>query len=187
MKRLTGILVLFVFFTIIFMPSCTKAQSKKMVRPSALSGSWYPADKAVLEKTVKSYLGKMSKNEPANFKPVALIAPHAGYAYSGKAAATAYNCIKGKDYKRVIILAPSHYTYFRGIALPTADAFETPLGTVDIDKEACDKLLGAKGFVRDSKAHSKEHSIEIQLPFLQTVLKDFRIVPLLVGEVEGKE
>lgn len=190
MKRLIFTLVSVLFF-VLFIPSCTRAQNKTMVRPSALAGSWYPADKDSLKKAITGYLqpasAQKSNNDVSPYRTVALIEPHAGYAYSGKAAASGYNLIKGRHYKRVIILAPSHYAYFRGISLSPADYFETPLGRVPVDRNACGILLKKSGFSSDAGAHSKEHSIEIQLPFLQSVLEDFKIVPLLVGEVNGRE
>lgn len=182
-----------IFLLLFISPSCAKAQTEKSepaVRPSALAGSWYPADASTLAKNINSYLlsntdrSSLKKEETA---PVALIEPHAGYVYSGKGAAAGYTYLSGKSYDRVIIIAPSHYSYFRGIAIAPVDYFETPLGRVSVDRQACDALLKKKGFSSNLEANRQEHSIEIQIPFLQTVLKDFKIVPLLVGEVNGRE
>ncbi|RMF97818.1 MAG: AmmeMemoRadiSam system protein B [Candidatus Schekmanbacteria bacterium] len=187
MKHLKLIAVNIIF--LLLFTSCGNAKEKGMVRPSVLAGSWYPADKDTLEGTIENYFESTKEKVKgiSTYKPVALIEPHAGYIYSGKAAAAGYNCLKGKDIERVIILAPSHYAYFEGIALSSADYFETPLGRIPVEKAICSKLSKIKGFSYNDSAHSREHSIEIQLPFLQRALDNFSIIPLLVGEVEGSE
>ena len=118
---------------------------------------------------------------------IALIEPHAGYRDSGKGAASGYKLIKGKNYKRVIILAPSHYAWFNGVAVLDATHYRTPLGLISIDTETCKKLLKEPYFKVVPEAYKKEHSLEIQLPFLQQSLKGFVLVPLIVGEVNGDE
>jgi|Deesub1362A_J573_1020465.scaffolds.fasta_scaffold06210_1 hypothetical protein len=114
---------------------------------------------------------------------VALIVPHAGYQYSGFTAAHAYSLLAGRSYKTVVIVGPSHRAYVKGAAIDGVDAYETPLGKVPVDKEAARELIDYGSFIYfDSTAHAQEHSIEVQVPFLQVVLKDFKIVPIAMGE-----
>jgi MEMO1 family protein len=151
-----------------------------VVRPSALSGTWYAADAATLRKDVEGYLdaGKASRLDGT---VRALIAPHAGYRYSGTVAGHAYAKVRGKPFRRVVILAPSHHVGFRGISIPKVTHYETPLGRVPLDLEARDHLLATKGFVNRPDAHTREHALEIQLPFLQVALGEFTLVPLVMG------
>jgi len=152
------------------------------IRRSAIAGSWYTADKTALSKEIKSYLSQ-AKNISENRNVKAIIVPHAGYAYSGKCAAWSYKQLEGKKFKRVFILAPSHYVAFIGVSIADVDAYETPLGLVKLDKRTIlelkkDLLIGSV-----PQAHFREHSLEIQLPFLQSVLSDFKIVPMIVGNI----
>jgi AmmeMemoRadiSam system protein B/AmmeMemoRadiSam system protein A len=116
-----------------------------------------------------------------------IISPHAGYIYSGKAAASGYAAIRGQKIKRVIILAPSHYYYLRGASIAPYDYYRTPLGDIPLDRKTCDSLLMQSPFVSEPAAHTREHSIEIQLPFIQRILNDFQIVPILIGEIKTKD
>jgi AmmeMemoRadiSam system protein B/AmmeMemoRadiSam system protein A len=119
---------------------------------------------------------------PVNGKLLALISPHAGYIFSGQVAAYGYKNIEGRDIKKVIIIGPSHHTAFKGASVYTKGSFRTPLGTVTINEGLAEGLLNEAADVRfNPEAYAKEHSIEVQLPFLQTVLKDFTIVPIIVG------
>ncbi len=112
-----------------------------------------------------------------------LIAPHAGYIYSGKTAAYAYNLLKDKKYKTVIIISPSHAEYFPGISIYDGDAYETPLGIVEIDQEMTDKIVeNSKTIFRGIEGHRREHALEVQIPFLQSVLNEFKIVPIVMGD-----
>jgi AmmeMemoRadiSam system protein B len=127
--------------------------------------------------------------EQAETKPMlvkALIAPHAGYIYSGPVAASAYACLasQAESIRRVVLLGPSHRAAFYGIAAPISSAFETPLGEVDVDQEAIQSLLDLPWVQRSDDPHLQEHCLEVQLPFLQTVLKHFKLLPLLVGEAQ---
>ena len=108
--------------------------------------------------------------------------PHAGYQYSGKCAAAGYAALGGGDIRRVVILGTPHRAHVRGGSIPMVNAYQTPLGDVPLDREACDELLAHDLFTSDAHAHAQEHSIEIQLPFLQTVLPEAAIVPILIGE-----
>ena len=183
--RNLGLFLLF-FFLVPF--SCSKAAvtDQKRIQEPAISGSWYPDKKEELEKEVKSLFDR-AKPEKIDGDIIALIEPHAGYKYSGIGAARGYKLLKGKNYKRVIILAPSHYSWFDGVSTLNATHYRTPLGLIPIDREVCDKLLKEPHFKLVPEAYKKEHSLEIQLPLLQQSLKDFKLVPLIVGEVNGDE
>jgi AmmeMemoRadiSam system protein B/AmmeMemoRadiSam system protein A len=162
------------------------AAEQGRVRQSALAGRWYPADKGQLTKEIDGYLASAKKVE-LDGKIVGLICPHAGYMYSGSAAAVGYSLIKGKPIKRVIILAPSHYAAFHGASIMDVDFFRTPLGDVPLDKEAIKKLRKNDLFGDYPNAQTEEHSIEIQLPFLQRTLKSFELIPVLVSDLSGVE
>ncbi|MBI4327342.1 MAG: AmmeMemoRadiSam system protein B [Chloroflexi bacterium] len=158
------------------------AAAAQVIRPPACAGRFYPADPAQLREEVKAYLAapKVSPG-PA---PKAIIAPHAGYIYSGPVAGTAYACLlAGRNrIQRVILLGPSHYADFDGLAASQADAFATPLGLVPLDKEAMARCRALPQIVFLEEAHRREHSLEVHLPFLQTILESFTVVPLLVGD-----
>jgi AmmeMemoRadiSam system protein B len=155
------------------------------VRPPAVAGQFYPAEPAKLKAMVERFLA--DANPPA-VAPKAVIAPHAGYVYSGATAGEAFAAFAGvTGIKRVVITGPAHYVAFRGIAVPRAAAFATPLGTVPLDAEAL-AATAELPFVRaDGAPHAPEHALEVELPFLQTVLADFSLVPLLVGDARPEE
>ncbi len=163
------------------------AQSKndEAVRPAAFAGSWYPGDRAALTQEISGLLEKAAAtNVPG--RPVALIAPHAGYRFSAPTAAHAYRCLRGQTYKRVIGIAFSHRlaSSYQGVNVPPEwTAYQTPLGQAPLDLEACDDLRKRPGFRSDVGIDRSEHSLELQLPFLQSVLKDFKLVPLYVGRM----
>lgn len=156
------------------------------VRPPAVAGTFYPGNPAVLRQMVDELLAEA----PAEgAEPKAVIVPHAGYVYSGPVAASAYARLRpyAARIRRVVLLGPSHRVAFRGIAAPEEDYFETPLGEVRIDQKAIDQLADL-GFVqRYGRAHAQEHSLEVQLPFLQEVLGSFDLVPLVVGDATPDE
>jgi MEMO1 family protein len=132
---------------------------------------------------VTALLGQASRGAPEAPPTKALIVPHAGYVYSGTVAAAAYASLRARrsEISKVVVIGPSHRAYFHGIALPEADAFATPLGEIRIDRAGKAKLA-ARGDVLVSDApHAQEHCIEVQLPFLQTVLDEFTLIPLLAG------
>jgi AmmeMemoRadiSam system protein B len=156
------------------------------VRPAAVAGSFYPADPRRLESIVDRCLAAAGA---ATGTPRALVAPHAGYVYSGPIAGTAYAQLAelGERVRRVVLLGPAHRLRFEGIAVSDADAFETPLGRVPLDAAARERALELPQVRRLEAAHAQEHSLEVQLPFLQRVLREFRLVPFAVGDASGEE
>ena len=154
----------------------------KKLRKAAVAGLFYPAEQTNLSKEVELLL---SVSQPEkNFQNIfGIISPHAGYIYSGRTAAHGFNLLKDKNYHNVIILSPSHREYFPGICIYDGDAYTTPLGTVEINKELADKITeGSKTIFLGEKGHKQEHAIEVQIPFLQSVLSDFKIVPIVMGD-----
>ncbi len=152
-----------------------------IVREPAVAGQFYPEDPGELQALVDGLLRNASCKEEA--APKALIAPHAGYVYSGEVAAAAYACLgKYRDvYRRVVLLGPCHRVPVAGMAVSGADVFRTPLGDVPVDRTAV-AALKAKGIVAFEPSHQYEHSLEVHLPFLQTVLGEFSIIPVVVGD-----
>lgn len=152
------------------------------IRHQQVAGYFYPADKDKLQKDIAIML-QVAKPEKAFNNIFGIVSPHAGYMYSGKTAAFAYNLLKDKFYKTVIIISPSHAEYFPGISIFDGDAYETPLGIVEIDQIMVDMLVeNSKIIFRGIQGHRKEHALEVQIPFLQTVLKNFKIVPIVMGD-----
>lgn len=152
------------------------------IRHQQVAGYFYPADKDKLQKDIALML-QVTKPEKAFNNIFGIVSPHAGYMYSGKTAAFAYNLLKDKFYKTVIIISPSHAEYFSGISIYDGDAYETPLGIVEIDQVMVDMLVeNNKIIFRGIQGHRKEHALEVQIPFLQTVLKNFKIVPIVMGD-----
>lgn len=157
-----------------------------IIRPSAVSGLFYPGDQNVLAHDVRAMLATADSSD---LSPKALIVPHAGYVYSGAIAASAYAALKhiAPRIRRVVLLGPTHRVAVRGLALPGTDAFATPLGTVQIDSDAVQTIAHLPQVVVSPQAHAQEHSLEVQLPFLQTVLADFKLLPLAVGMSTAEE
>ena len=154
------------------------------VRPAAVAGMFYPANARELAWEVDNMLGHSAGRGLAPGFPKALIVPHAGYVYSGPVAAEAYDRLRPARgiVRRVVLLGPCHRVPVRGLALPDARAFATPLGQVAIDLEAAAMLAGLPQVVVSSAVHAEEHALEVQLPFLQRVLGEFSLVPLAVGD-----
>jgi AmmeMemoRadiSam system protein B len=151
------------------------------VREPAVAGQFYPEDPGELQALVDGLLQEATCKEDA--APKALIAPHAGYVYSGAVAAAAYACLaRYRDvYSRVVLLGPCHRVPVAGMAVSGADAFRTPLGDVPVDRVTI-SALDTRGIAVFEPSHQYEHSLEVHLPFLQTVLGEFSIVPVVVGE-----
>jgi len=155
---------------------------KMKIRHQQVAGYFYPAEKEKLQRDI-SLLLNVAKPEKSFNKIFGIVSPHAGYIYSGKTAAYAYNLLKNKSYKTVIVISPSHAEYFPGISIYDGDAYETPLGIVEIDKDMTEKIVNnSKVIFKGIQGHRKEHALEVQIPFLQSVLKDFKIVPIVMGD-----
>ncbi len=162
-------------------------QQGQRIRPPAVAGQFYPADPASLEALVRESFAGARK---APLHPVkAMIVPHAGLIYSGPVAASAYQMLlpQADRIRRVVLLGPSHRVGFHGLAMTSADAYETPFGTVPIDKSALEEIQGLPQVHLLDEAHRYEHSLEVQLPFLQAVLGDFYLVPLVVGDATPEQ
>lgn len=162
---------------------------EETIRPAYMAGSWYPGEPDALAEAVDRLLAEAAP-PGLTARPVAVIAPHAGYRFSGATAAAGYKCLQNLTYKRVMVLAFSHRhagTY-DGVDVPgKLTAYATPLGEVPIDREVCDALLREPVFASHPGVDRGEHSLELQLPFLQRVLKGFRLVPLLVGRMTNAD
>jgi MEMO1 family protein len=156
-------------------------QAGSGTRPPAVAGLFYPRDTDLLRRQVLDLLADFSA--PTKVMHKALIAPHAGYAYSGRVAAAAFATLRdsAQTITRVVLIGPAHYLRVHGIAAPTVDAFETPLGRVAIDVEALRKIADLPFVIRADAPHAPEHALEVELPFLQTVMASFQVVPLVVG------
>lgn len=157
------------------------------IRPPAVAGLFYPAATTELAQTVNTLLAAVPVERAA--APKAIIAPHAGYVYSGPTAARAYALLRPlrAQIRRVVLLGPTHRVAVRGLALPDTQAFRTPLGDIPLDAAAVSALRGLPQIVVSGAAHAREHSLEVHLPFLQTVLADFTLVPLAVGDATPDE
>ncbi|MBN2466944.1 MAG: AmmeMemoRadiSam system protein B, partial [Deltaproteobacteria bacterium] len=165
--------------------SCTSGEFLK-VRSSPLAGSWYPGDPALLKKMLVDQLDR-AEIPPLRGKTAALISPHAGYQYSAPAAACGFKTIVGGTYDRVLIIGPSHYARFHGICISSYDCYETPLGEVPVDTIVTKELARHTLFHALPTAEEREHSVEMQLPFLQMCLGRFQIIPLIVGDLQDKD
>jgi AmmeMemoRadiSam system protein B/AmmeMemoRadiSam system protein A len=159
------------------------------VRPAAVAGLFYPGDAAALAAEVDELLGGVPHLAPRLGFPKALVVPHAGYIYSGPVAAHAYDELAAARgiVRRVVLLGPVHRVPVRGLAAPAADWFATPLGRVRIDRAALDALRDLPQVVVSDRPHALEHSLEVQLPFLQKQLGDFALVPFAVGDAAVEE
>ncbi len=166
-------------------------QNTLPVRCAAVAGTFYPGQAAALASEVTALLVQAADatRDASTAVPKAIIVPHAGYVYSGSTAALAYARLtpaRGRI-SRVIVLGPVHRVPVRGLALPGVLAFETPLGQVEIDQDAVEALRPLKQVVTSAPAHAQEHSLEVQLPFLQSVLGNFKLLPLAVGDASADE
>lgn len=151
------------------------------VRPAAVAGSWYPGSAAPLAQEVDRYLQAAEAGLPAGAVR-AIVAPHAGLMYSGPVAAFAYGLAARGSFDVAVLVGPSHFSGFDGVAVWSDGAFETPLGAVAVDAACAAELMAASPLIRAMPApHRREHSLEMQLPFLRRVLPDVPIVPLLMG------
>ncbi len=156
------------------------------VREPAVAGTFYPYDSQELKSVIKGFMDNVPETDPeldsGDCKIKGLICPHAGYSFSGQTAAYAFSRLKGRKYKTVVVIGPSHHAYFEGISVQPGGHFRTPLGDVEIDREFSRKLYESLDFVEYvDTADAPEHSVEVEIPFLQYILKDFKLVPILMG------
>jgi hypothetical protein len=161
-------------------------EEAKQVREPAVAGSFYEADPAKLAQGIGEML-RAAEEKPLEGKLIGLVCPHAGYPFSGPVAAFAYKQLQTRHYDTVVLIGPCHAGSFTGASVGAYAAFKTPLGEVPVDTELCQRLIASSKLIRFlPEAHRQEHSLEVQLPFLQTVMKDFRIAPILMGDSSFK-
>lgn len=155
-------------------------------RKAAVAGYFYEAQAADLQQQVSQFLERSPPDSLA--KPKVLIVPHAGYVYSGSTAARAYCSLESRrdQIRRVVLLGPAHRVYLEGMAVPSVDAFSTPLGKVKLDASAIEQISSIPGVMVSDEAHREEHSLEVQLPFLQVALEEFTLVPIVVGNCDAR-
>lgn len=156
------------------------------IRPPAVAGLFYEGDPRRLSLDVAALLEAAPRTE---LKAKALVVPHAGYIYSGPVAASAYRLLQNQFrlIRRVVLLGPTHRMAVDGLAVPTVESFSTPLGAVPLDRAAIAQISALPQVVQSDGPHAMEHALEVQLPFLQTVLGEFKLVPLAVGDASAEE
>jgi len=159
------------------------------IRKPAVAGTFYPSSPENLHQMVQGMLADKPLGPGSSSLPRAIVVPHAGYVYSGEVAAQAYNYLRNNAgrFTHVAILGPSHQVALRGMALSSADYFQTPLGDVQVDQQICRQLAQLPHVSVDDQAHKFEHSLEVQLPFLQELLGPFKLVPIVVGETSPED
>ncbi len=162
---------------------------EKLIRQAAVAGSFYPADSRELRRMLAQFLAQAEQQPEFAYAPKAIIVPHAGYIYSGPVAATAYYSLYAArpSINRVVLLGPSHRVPFHGLASCRATHYATPLGLIPLDRASLDSLEPLPQVSVNDAAHIPEHSLEVQLPFLQHVLDDFTLTPLVVGDADETE
>ena len=166
-------------------PSASELPAPKLaLRTPAVAGRFYPGDAKALRATVDACLAD-APNAEFKGRLLALIAPHAGYEFSGKVAGCSFKQVRKGAFQRVIVLGTSHYGDFRGFSIMDVGAYATPLGDVPLDRPACAKLAAHELHVRADDSQAREHSIEVELPFLQAALGEFQLVPILVGRLDA--
>ena len=161
---------------------CLEVEAMSSVREPFVAGRFYPDDPNALREMIQEYLSRVN-GIPTQGRIVAMMAPHAGYIYSGPVAAWAYNQVKGQSFDTVVVISPSHHQSFRGVSVMSEGAYRTPLGLVPIDDERGQKLLSAHDLIQEiPEVHGPEHALEVQLPFLQEVLQgDWKLIPVIIG------
>lgn len=184
-KRISILSLFIIFLTIL---ACQKSQTESsykesvnLVRYPAVAGAFYPDGPQELMNMINRFLKGVPEQEVPG-ELVALIAPHAGYIYSGPVAAYGFKLLQGKEYQTVIVLGPSHRAHFKGGAVYPGGKWRTPLGDVEIDRELAKEIIeSSNNFHANTTVHAQEHSIEVEIPFLQATLKDFKLVPIEIG------
>jgi AmmeMemoRadiSam system protein B len=158
--------------------------SARIIRQPVVAGMFYPSNPVQLREQVEQML-QQAVVEKAEGRITGIIAPHAGYMYSGSTAAHAYALLKGEKYETVVVISPRHREFFRTVSAYSGDAYETPLGSIPINVKLRSALTAQYDFVRASEqGHNAEHAVEVQLPFLQTVIPSFTLLPLVIGDQE---
>jgi MEMO1 family protein len=153
-----------------------------VLRKAAVAGSWYPGSSTALSKAVDEYLAAVDSEPLVLERLVAIVAPHAGLMYSGPVAAYAYRLLRDHPVDVVVLVGPSHFVGFEGVAIDRSRGFDTPFGVAEIDQTVCAALMAATPMIHERPAaHAREHSLEMQLPFLKRLLPSARIVPLVMG------
>ncbi len=166
------------------------ADQDLLIRKAAVAGTFYPAQRERLSADITAFIERVDTDRSTE-EIVALVAPHAGYMYSGQVAAYAYRQLQGRSIDTVVVISPSHREYFGFSSVFGGRAYETPLGRVQVDEEAAGRIAEAGGELNvrigtSGHLHSSEHALEVHLPFLQTVLDDFRLVPIVMGRQDGE-
>jgi AmmeMemoRadiSam system protein B len=161
------------------------ATSDTSVREPAVAGLFYPGDPVELRRILTDLFSRVPISPAPTTPPVALVSPHAGYSYSGLTAAHAYRLLEGFSFSTIVIVSPSHREYFKGVSVYPGEAYRTPLGTVHVDRKMRDRLIACNPIISAShRGHRDEHALEVQIPFLQFLLKDFHILPIVMGDQE---
>jgi AmmeMemoRadiSam system protein B len=157
-------------------------EAKKIVRHPAVAGMFYPADSEQLHRQIAALMNRVRAKKPSG-RIRGLVSPHAGYMYSGLTAAHGYALLRGEHFDTVVVVSPSHREFFSGVSVYPGDAYETPLGRIEVNARLRDALIARAEFVVASeRGHRAEHALEVQLPFLQEVLPPFTLVPLVIGD-----
>jgi len=157
-----------------------KEMGMKEIREPAVAGAFYPDKPEILQRDLSKYF-ENAKKEKLEGEIVALVSPHAGYTYSGQVAAYAYKLIEGKNFESVVVVAPSHHALFKGASLYDRGGYRTPLGVVPVDVDLSKKMMEKRKEIQFlPEAHRQEHSLEVQIPFLQVALKSFKLVPIVM-------
>ena len=160
----------------------TDQETPGLIKQSVVAGQFYPADREQLSSMIRLYLSSASLIDLEG-KLLGMMVPHAGYVYSGPVAAYAYRQLGTRSYRRVVVIGPSHYAPFPGISALDMESYRTPLGVIPIDREVVRKLIASRDWIRyEPRLYEKEHSLEVQLPFLQRTLSDFKLIPLIMGD-----
>ena len=181
---LVGVGLLLVLLNRVKIENKSNSVKEVVVRQPAVAGQFYPQSEEDLQTMANEFLSiAKQKTGKANYSPQILIVPHAGWEYSGPTAAFGFTQIENSDFKKVILIGPSHQAFFEGAAVDDSDYWQTPLGKLAVDKTLTNKILAPQeGIIANHEAHENEHCLEVELPFLQVVLPDLKIVPILIGQ-----
>ena len=172
--------------SLVILVKTVQAEHEQSIREPIVAGRFYAGTEGELRRQVNDLLNKVPAKS-VNSKPIAIISPHAGYQYSGSVAAYGYQAIKGYNYKRVIVIAPSHYSRYIGASILDVTHYKTPLGLIKLDQGVCNNLINNPPMIGTFiNAHLREHSLETQLPFLQETLSNFNLVPILVSKLNNE-